>query len=124
MLKNIPFGNIITINNTLIKIIENVTCKEFYWHLMNIDPHTPMAVQHGLVIYPMFNEASTNVWPRIFNLPFKTVRDTKIQTFQYRIIQKIIPYKWLHNIKIIIVLIVITVAMKMTFHIILLDARQ
>ncbi len=34
-------------------------------------------------------------------MPFKTVRDTKIQTSQYRIIQKIIPCnKWLHNIKI------------------------
>ncbi len=37
----------------------------------------------------------------MFRLPFKTVRDTKIQTFQCRIIQNIIPCnKWLDNIKI------------------------
>ncbi len=41
------------------------------------------------------------MWPRIFKLPFKTVRDTIIHIFQYRTIQKIIPCnKWLHNIKI------------------------
>ncbi len=33
-------------------------------------------------------------------LPFETVRDTKIQTFQYRILHRIIPCnKRLHNIK-------------------------
>ncbi len=49
----------------------------------------------------IFKEASTNVWPRIFKLLFKTVRDTKIQTFQYRIIKNIVSCdKWLHNIKI------------------------
>ncbi len=34
-------------------------------------------------------------------MPFKTVRETKIQTIQYRIIHRIIPCnEWLHNIKI------------------------
>ncbi len=47
--------------------------------------------------YPIFIEDSTNVWPRIFKLPFITVRDTKIQTFQCRLIP---CNKWLHNIKI------------------------
>ncbi len=52
--------------------------------------------------YPIFIDASTNVWPRIFKLPFITVRDTKIQTFQYSLIQKkTMPCnKWLHNSKI------------------------
>ncbi len=68
---------------------------------MNIDPHTTIAVQKWSSHYPTFNEAYTNVCPRIFKLPFKTVRDTKIQTFLYRIIQKIIQCnKLLHNIKI------------------------
>ncbi len=57
-----------------------------------------MSVQKWSCHYPFSN---TNVWPRLFKLPFKTVRDTKIQTFQYRIIQKMIPCnKRLHNIKI------------------------
>ncbi len=100
MPKYIPSGNIIKINNK-IKTLENVTCKDFYWHLRNTDPHTPTALQKWSIHYPIFKEASANIWPRIFKLPFTTVRDTKIQTFQYRIIQNIIPCnKWLHNIKI------------------------
>ncbi len=100
MPKNILSGNIITINN-IIKILEKVTCKDFSWHLLNTDPHTPTALQIWFIHYPIFKEASANVWSRIFKLPFKTVRDTKIQTFQYRIIHNIIPWnKWLHNIKI------------------------
>ncbi len=65
MPKNIPSGNTIKINNT-IKTIETVTCKELYWHLMNTDPHTPIAVQKWSSHYPTFNEACTNLWPRIF----------------------------------------------------------
>ncbi len=100
MPKNIPSGNIIKINNK-IKTLENITCKDFYCHLLNTDPpHTPTALQKWSVHYPIFKEASANVWPRIFKLPFKTIRDTKIQTFQYRIIQNTIPCnKLLHNIK-------------------------
>ncbi len=38
---------------------------------------------------------------RMFKLTFITERDTKIQTFQYRLIQTTIPCnKWLHNITI------------------------
>ncbi len=100
MPKNIPSGNIIKINNKM-KAIEKVTCKEFYWHLINIDVHNSSSVRIWSSQYLIFVEASTNVWPRIFKLPFITVRDTKIQTFQYRLIQKDIPCNtWLHNIKI------------------------
>ncbi len=60
MPKNIPSGNTININNT-IKTIEKVTCKEFYWHLMNTYPHTAIAVEKWSSHYPTFNEACTNV---------------------------------------------------------------
>ncbi len=49
--RNIIFTNTIKINNT-IKTIENVTCKECYWHLMNTDPHTAIAVQQWSIHYP------------------------------------------------------------------------
>ncbi len=45
-----------------------------------------MSVQKWVLSLYFFNEASTIVWPRIFKLPFKTVRDIKIQFFQYQII--------------------------------------
>ncbi len=90
MPKNIPSGNIIKINNKM-KAIEKITCKEFYQHLINIDVHNSSSVNKWSSQYPIFIGASTNVWPRIFKLPFISVRDTKIQTFQYRLIEKIIP---------------------------------
>ncbi len=99
MPQNIPSGNI-KINNKM-KSIETVNCKSFYWHLIKIDVHNPSSVKQWSNQYPIFKEASTNAWPRIFKLPFITVRDTKIQTLQYRLVQKTIPYStWLHNIKI------------------------
>ncbi len=100
MPKNIPSGNNIKIKNKM-KAIEKVTCKEFYWHLINKDVHNPSSVKIWSSQDPIFKEASTNVWPRIFKLPLITVRDNKIQTFQYRFIQiTILCNKWLHNIKI------------------------
>ncbi len=89
MPKNITSENIIKINNKM-KAMEKVTCKELYWHLINIDVYNPSLVKKWSSQYPIFKEASTNVRPRIFKLPFITVRDTKIQTFQYRLIQKTI----------------------------------
>ncbi len=51
--------------------------------------------------YPDFSTAHKNIWVRIFKLPFKTVRDTKLQTFQYRLLHHFIPCnEWLFNIKI------------------------
>ncbi len=41
---------------------------------------------------------NNDIWKRIFKMP--TYRETKIQTFQYRIIHHILPCKkWLINIK-------------------------
>ena len=43
-----------------------------------------------------------NVWERIFETPFRVTRETKLQSFQFRIIHRIIPCnKWLHNITLI-----------------------
>ncbi len=75
--------------------------RRFYWHVINTDLDSLIAVQKWPDHYPIFKEASANVWLRIVKLPFQTVRDTKIQTFQYRIIQNIIRCNmWLHNIKV------------------------
>ncbi len=42
-------------------------------------------------MYPDFSAAHKNIWVRIFKVPFKPVWDTKLQTFQYKILQHIIP---------------------------------
>ncbi len=51
--------------------------------------------------FPDIESVNNNFWKRIFHLPFSTTRDTQIQSFQIRIIHKIILCnKWLHTIKI------------------------
>ncbi len=50
---------------------------------------------------PEFNNASQKIWERIFEQPFKCCRDKKIQSFQFRIIHRIIPCnQWLKNLTI------------------------
>ncbi len=58
MPKYIPSGNIIKSINK-IKTLVNIICRDFYWHLLNTDPHTPTALQNGH--YPIFKEANANV---------------------------------------------------------------
>ncbi len=86
----IPPDNIIKLNNKIITI-DKSTCKLFYWLIINTGIHKPTATQNWSDHYPDFNTADSKIWKRIFKLPFNTVRDTKIQTFQYRILHKIIP---------------------------------
>ncbi len=75
--------------------------KTHYWHIINIHKHTLTSISKWTALYQDFNSAESNVWKQIFRLPFKTVRDTKIRTFQFRLLHRIIPCNnWLHNIKI------------------------
>ncbi len=77
--------------------------KDFYWHIVNAhtQTHTPTTVHKWSDHYSNFNISKSNVWLRLFKLAFRTTRDIKIQSFQYRIIHKFIPCnKWFHNLKI------------------------
>ncbi len=93
-------SNIIAINN-MKTIIEKTTCKDFYWHIINTENHKPASVHKWAEHFPKFHNAESKVWKRIFKLPFKIVCDTKIKTFQFKILHKIIPCnKWLSVIRI------------------------
>ncbi len=51
--------------------------------------------------FAALNSGENKTWKRIFNISFTVLRDTKLQSFQYKIIHNIIPCnKWLHTIKI------------------------
>ena len=100
MPKNMIRGNTITVNKKY-TTLESLTCKDFYWHIINVTKHIPTSISKWTAHYQGFRSAESSVWPRIFKIPFKTVRDTKIQTFQFRVLHRIIPCNyWLHNIKI------------------------
>ncbi len=98
--ENIPASNSINVNNKILNI-EKIKCKDFYWHLINKFSYTPNTIHKRGETYPDFNNADLKTWPRIFKLPFQVIRETKIQTFQYKILHRIISCnKWLFNIKI------------------------
>lgn len=49
----------------------------------------------------MVNPRPTNLWNRIYSLSFKTQREVKIQSLQYKLLHRIIPCNvYLHRIKI------------------------
>ncbi len=78
-----------------------VTCRDIYWHIINLEGHIHACIQKCPNNYPEFNNGVGKIWINIFKMPFKIVRDTKIQTFQYRILHRILPCNsWLKNIKI------------------------
>ncbi len=87
--------------NGSIKPIIKIKCKDIYWHLINNDKHIPSAVRKWPEIFPLFKTASDEVWTRIWELPFQTTRETKIPSFQYKLIHRTIACnKWLFDIKI------------------------
>ncbi len=93
-------GNSINVNNKVLNI-EKIKCKDFYWHLINKAPHMPKNILKWCETYPDFKNADTKTWQRIFKLPFQVIRETRIQTFQYKILHKVISCnKWLFNIRI------------------------
>lgn len=63
-----------------------ITNKDIYWMLTNtkvIEPNCKLTWNLAFDV--------KNLWSTIFKLPFKTVRETKIQSFQYKIINRIFP---------------------------------
>ncbi len=93
-------GNFITLKKRYISI-EKTTCKDLYWHLIQNYQSDPKCLKALTKEFPGLKSVENKTWKRIFNTPFIVLRDTKLQSFQYRIIHKIIPCnKWLHTIKI------------------------
>ncbi len=70
-------------------------------HLIQNDQSDPKCLKAWTKEFPGLKSVENKTWKRIFNTSFIVLRDTKLQSFQYRIIHKIIPCnKWLHTIKI------------------------
>lgn len=97
----------ITNNKILVKINNSVfpcyklKCKEIYWHLINQTCHLPASKKKWSEIFTEFQDAHDDIWERIYCMSFNITRETKLQSFQYKIIHRIIACnKWLHNIKI------------------------
>ncbi len=81
--------------------ISKMKCKDLYWHLLNKDMHIPAAKHKWSETFSLLAQSTDEIWSRIFNMPFEIIRETKLQSFQYKIIHRIIACnKWLENIKV------------------------
>lgn len=84
--------------------LTNLTSKQIYWHLISIQKcKTPSSVAkwHDVFHLPIDPNINPHMWENIFTLPFKSCDETYLQSFQYKIIHRIIPCNhWLHILKV------------------------
>ena len=92
--------NFIQIDQSLCNI-DKFTCKLFYWILVSKKYRKPTCTVKWIEQFPLFNNVNESIWHRIFSMPFTVTRETKLQSFQYRLVHRIIPCnKWLYDITI------------------------
>ncbi len=93
-------NNLIIINNRLVDL-EKCKCSKFYCHILNLNIKTPRTVYHWQKIFQPLQNVDSDFWKSIYKMPFKTARDTQIQSFQFRIIHRSIACnEWLNNLTI------------------------
>jgi hypothetical protein len=78
---------VVALNNKKMDL-RTITCKEVYKHLINLVSKTPTAVQKWCEMYETLNEID---WKLIFQTLYNIVRETKLQSFQYKILNRIFP---------------------------------
>ncbi len=104
--QNVYSVPILNIKNAFILIIqkvelENVKCKDIYWHLINNISHMPKAIIAWENVYTSLKNREDKFWKTIFTIPFISIRDTRLQSFQYKIMHRTLTCnEWLKNIKI------------------------
>ena len=87
--------------STKYRDINDIKCKDFYWAIINMKQVTPACVFKWQTIFVGFKDCDPDTWTRIFKMSFNVTRETKLQSFQYKLLNRIIPCnKWLHDVKI------------------------
>ncbi len=90
--------NLIVINNNMLDLTK-CKCKEFYWHIINSNIRIPSTICQWQKVFIPLKKTDRSFWKSIFRMPFITVRDTRIQTFQYCLIHRIVPCnEWLFKL--------------------------
>ncbi len=98
ILSNLVHTNLIVINNKILDLTK-CKCKDFYWHIINSNIRIPSTIYQWQKVFTPLKMTDTSFWKSIYIMPFITVRDTKIQTFQYRSIHRIVPCnEWLFKL--------------------------
>ena len=90
----------VQINDKLVPV-DRLSCKFYYWLLIYKKLRKPQCTIKWAEHFPLFKNVENSIWERIYEMPYKVTRETKLQSFQFRIIHRIIPCnKWLYNISI------------------------
>jgi hypothetical protein len=90
----------INLNETY-RPLHSIKCKDFYWHIINSKQHKPTCISKWAKSSNYFSYDIDPKWKYIFTLPFTVTNETRLQSFQYKIINRTIACnKWLHSIKI------------------------
>ena len=84
--------------------LNKLTSKQVYWHLISLQKcKLPSSISkwHETFQVPVDPNINPQMWEIIFTLPFKSCDETYLQSFQYKIIHRIIPCNyWLHVLKV------------------------
>ena len=68
--------------------LDNLSSNKIYWALVNRIKNQPTALDKWIDDFPFLNDQD---FKRFFRLPYTTSKSTKLQTFQYTIINRVIP---------------------------------
>ena len=100
--KKIPKNNDISINICgHKKTIFKCRCKDYYWNLLNASTREPTCIKSWTKIFPILADFGKDQWGSIFKIPFQSIRETNIQSFQYKLNNRIIPCnEWLCTLKV------------------------
>ncbi len=86
--------------------LHNNECGKYYMQWLLLPPCFPQIIQPICIkqwteYFPSFRNGDILIWHRIFKLSFSLIRETRLQTFYYLLIHRVIPCnKWLCNKKV------------------------
>ncbi len=91
----------VKIDNRL-KMIDVLKCKDFYWYFIDKEKSTPRCQTKWCESFPELKDVDDSVWERIYKMPYIVSRETKLQSFHFRVVHRILPCnKWLCDITIL-----------------------
>ena len=92
--------NDIVINiNGMNKKLAVCKCKDFYWMILGAKYSDPTCKKAWAKQFPILEDLEKKKWANIFKIPFQSTRETCIQSFQYKLINRTIACnRWLFNL--------------------------
>jgi exonuclease III len=70
--------------------VDTICTKPIYEYFTRQKAKEPTCIKKWTEMYPGFKTAVNDIWENIFRISFKITRETKLQTFQYKIIHRLI----------------------------------